>query len=374
MSPKKMYYFIGKCLSLDEHPKCREFIQHSFFSGEVSPEAFISFCDSHLILQAIYLSFKKHNLLQVFAKEYVQHIAAITLRNKQRNFEILKQVDEINQVLNKEDVETVYLKGTGNLLDNLYSDVGERMIGDIDLLVQEKDYLKAAELIMQQGYQTDRKTYSDITTSKHYPRLFRTDVPADIEIHRIPVNIEFSKQFNSEIIFHDKKQIPDKVNCFVPSDQHKAIHSFIHAQLSNLGYLFKQTPLRDLFDMYLLSKRTVPTSLINQAEEKRKLTSYLIFTNRIFDTRTNQEIKESSASRRYIKIHDWFLNHPKIHRWYILTIKLIEVVFVRFFRGVGKIFIAKSWSRFFTNIADPGWYKMIIYRIKNFYRNYISGK
>jgi len=158
----------------------------------------------------------------------------------------------------------------------------------------------------------------------------------------------------------------------VPSDEHKAIHNFIHAQLSNLGYGFKQTPLRDLYDMYLLSKRIAATSLISKAEEKRKITTYLIFTNRIFGTGSIPEIKESRTTRRYIKIHDWFLEHRKIHRWYILTIKLHEVVIVRFFRGIGKVFVAKSWASFFTHITNPGWYKMVNYRINNFYRNYIS--
>ncbi|HAQ21344.1 MAG TPA: hypothetical protein DCR40_19255 [Prolixibacteraceae bacterium] len=56
-------------------------------------------------------------------------------------------MDDITAILNKENIQPVFLKGTANLLDGLYSDVGERMIGDIDFLVKEEDYLKAAELL-----------------------------------------------------------------------------------------------------------------------------------------------------------------------------------------------------------------------------------
>ena len=374
MNNKDLFYFAAQCLALDDHPEFRETIISRFSTGEVELDDFIFLCSNHLVLPAIYLNFKKHNLLHIFPDDYKDPIASIYLRNKKRNLEILHQADEINLTLQSENIIPVYLKGTANLLDNVYSDVGERMIGDIDLLVLDNDYLKSADLVMKLGYQYEGKIYSDVTTAKHYPRLYRTGGPADIEIHRIPVNIEFSKQFNAEIIFQDKKAIPDKMNCFVPSDAHKAIHSFIHAQLSNLGYWFKQTPLRDLYDMVLLSKQIVPTSLISRAEQKKRLATYLIITNHIFGVRTIPEIKESRASLRYVKLHDWFLEHPKIHYWYILTIKLVEVVFVRFFLYSGKIFIAKSWGNFFTNITDPDWYKMINYRIKNFYMNYISKK
>ncbi|MCF6333235.1 MAG: nucleotidyltransferase family protein [Draconibacterium sp.] len=374
MKHKDLFYFTSRCLTLDKHPYFRETIISRFSSGEVNLDDFIFLCSNQLVLPAIYLHFKKHNLLDIFPVDYREHIAAIYLHNKKRNLDILRQIDEINLKLSDKNITPIYLKGTANLLDNVYSNVGERMIGDIDLLAQEKDYLKSAELIMQLGYKTNGKAYYDLTKAKHYLRLYRSDVPADIEIHRIPVNIEYSKQFNSELIFQNKKQIADKVNYFVPSDEHKAIHNFIHAQLSNLGYGFKQTPLRDLYDMYLLSKRIETTSLIRQAEEKRKITTYLIFTMHIFGIGTILEIKENRASRLYIKIHDWFLNHPKIHRWHILSIKLFEVLFIRFFRGVRNIFITKSWGSFFKQITDPGWYKMIIYRVRNFYGNYISRK
>jgi len=46
----------------------------------------------------------------------------------------------------------IYLKGTGNLIDGIYSDIGERIIGDIDFLVPEKDFRTTAELFKKEGY------------------------------------------------------------------------------------------------------------------------------------------------------------------------------------------------------------------------------
>ena len=44
-------------------------------------------------------------------------------------------------------VRPVFLKGTGNVLEGLYEDIGERMVGDIDFLIQQKDFLKAVDIL-----------------------------------------------------------------------------------------------------------------------------------------------------------------------------------------------------------------------------------
>jgi len=42
---------------------------------------------------------------------------------------------EMNATLNAAGISPIYLKGTGNLIDGFYEDIGERIIGDIDFLV-----------------------------------------------------------------------------------------------------------------------------------------------------------------------------------------------------------------------------------------------
>ena len=48
--------------------------------------------------------------------------------NRESNQQILRQIDDITAILNKENIQPVFLKGTANLLDGLYSDLGERMM------------------------------------------------------------------------------------------------------------------------------------------------------------------------------------------------------------------------------------------------------
>ena len=51
------------------------------------------------------------------------------------------------------------MKGTANLLDNLYVDIADRMIGDIDFLVRDEDFLPAVEIVLKLGYKTEIEVY-----------------------------------------------------------------------------------------------------------------------------------------------------------------------------------------------------------------------
>lgn len=374
MNQKEIIYFTAGCLALDLKPENKNSISEDFRKGITELDDFIFFCSNQLILPAVYLQLNKHEILSTFPEEYKFHIAALYLQNKKRNLDILKQIEEINKVLATENIKAVYLKGTANLLDTVYSDVGERMIGDIDLLVQDKDYLKAAELIQYTlGYKTDEKVYSDVTEDKHFPRVYRPDVPADIEIHRLAVNNKYSKEFNTAEIFENKKEIKGKPNCFVPSDDHKIIHSFIHARLSNGGHRFKTLALRDLYDFYLLSKRVNPAEVISRVKNKKELQCYFSLFNKVFNPAIKLPFETNKNIKKYIQSYEKLAAKPRRHRVYILFQKLAELFFSRI-----PIYI----FRFLTNkkirkgarerILDLDWYKTILFRFRNFYGNFIA--
>lgn len=325
MSNKKLFYFTGQCLALNAHPEYCEEIRFRVGSGEINTDDFITFCDNHLVIPSVYYNLKKYGLTDLFPSDYINHLAVIYLRNKQRNLEIIRQVQEINLTLQAVNIIPVYLKGTGNLLDNLYPDTGMRMIGDIDVLVLEKDYLKAAEKIMGLGYRYEKGIYYDVTRAKHFPRLFRSDVPNDIEIHRLPVDQKFCKYVSTEEIFEMKVQVSGQANSFVPCDEHKVIINFIHAQLSNLGHWFRRNSMRDMYDMELLLKRTQFSKVLLMSKEKRKLTSWMILNQRVLGGEGAVDWKEFPAAGKFIQKYDWYLEHPALHSRYIFIVKIFEI-------------------------------------------------
>jgi hypothetical protein len=358
MPLSELFKLVCSCLIIDEYPEITESIKDKFISGEVDLFEFIHLCSDHLVLPAIYRNLQNAGLMEHFPSDFADHLNDIYQLNLKRNKDIIQQIDAINNQLNTENTELIFLKGTANLLDNVYSDPGDRMIGDIDFLVKEQDYLKTANLLMRLGYKHSSKIYWDINTAKDYPRLFKKDVPADIEIHRMPVDVKYSGQFNTELLFQNKKIIEGRKNSFVCSDEHKLIHTFIHSQLSNKGCQYNIVSIRDLYDAYLLSKKVDIESVLSKVEEKKKARIFFEYTSYLFNPGINDKTSTIKIPNKYALRHEWYLNHPKWHRRYFTLLKLYELIFNRYLLVILKApFQKNSMHYIYLKLKDPDWYK-----------------
>jgi len=358
MKQSQLYEKIAQCLAFGDSP---EFMKaHLMPNSEPKfSQDLVFMASNHYVLPALFLRIVKSNTTGFFPDELKDHLNEILELNRKRNRLILEQIREINAVLGDENIYPVYLKGTANLLDNLYSDPGERMIGDIDLLVREEEYLKAVEKIKSLGYRYDRKILGDVGELKHYPRLYREDVPADVEIHRLPVNTKYTRKFTTEMVFAHKREAQSSSNVFVPSDEHKIILNFIHGQLSNQGFRFRMVPLRDLFDLYLLSQRVDLVQVLPFVEERHKAAAYFCFSERVFGLQTKPTICSGRKYSQFYRQHHWLLNHHKISRFRKGTIKLLQLIVVRYFWRIFSTLFSKSSRRHvWMRVKDPQWYKL----------------
>jgi hypothetical protein len=348
----RVLYFIGQCLSLDEHPSFRETIIVQFSEPDYDWNSFIWTCSNHLVLPAIYLKFRKHDLLGYLPEVLAQHLEEIHSLNRERNAKIIEQMKEITATLNRANISPVYLKGTGNLIDGIYSDMGERIIGDIDLLVPEGGYLKAVELAKAIGYENHWGEPRNPEKLKHYPGLYRADVPADIEIHRLPVVPEYLKHFNSEMIFAQKTAVEGHAGCFVAGINHKIIQNFIHSQLSNAGDRLGVVSLRDVYDLYCFSKRADLQKTIQDAPYRQKYINYLKISEQILDLPGRFCPVDEKASQLYqlkYSLNSSSTLFFKINR-------LVWVISVALKFGFKRIAASLSDSKLFRNDLKSGWH------------------
>jgi len=295
-------YFIGQCLSLDEHPSFRETIIEQFSKQEYDWDDFIWICSNHLIIPTIYLKFKTYDLLGYLPEQIAQHIKEIYEINRDRNEQILAQMKEITVALNSGGISPIFLKGTANLIDGVYSDLGERMIGDIDILVPEADYLKSVELVHGIGYLNHWGEPRNPEKMVHYPRLYKYNVPADLEIHRIPTENKDLKYLNAEIIYRNKQEVAGFPGCYIPCIEHRIIHNFVHSQLTNSGHRLGIVSLRDIYDYFLLSKRGNTSTIINNVSCKKKASAYLTIEQKLLGLPITE--KPTLSSKFYIWKHD----------------------------------------------------------------------
>ena len=365
-------YLIGHCLSLDEHPTFCEYIIAQFADPDFDWDDFIWTCSNHLVLPLIYLKFKAYNLLNELPEVLKNHLEEIYRLNRNRNEQILIQMKQITATLNGAGISPIFMKGTSNLIDGIYSDIGERIIGDIDFLVPEKDFLTAAELFQKEGYTICKPTVEPIDQFKlkHYPRLWKEDVVADIEIHRLLVNIKYSKHFSADFVRKSKKAPINHTGCYVLSDEHKVILSFIHSQLINPGHSLGLINLRDVYDIYCFAKRTDLNKIPQATRYPQTCIAYFKLSEQLLNLPESFYSGSSFLSGIYKFKHDMNISSVlffKANRLIWVLSEGIGFVIRWFTESVSSsTFRRKNIIKFFT----PGWHRrnikigLVMYRGK----------
>ena len=142
MNYKETLFFIAKCLTISLEEKNRQEIEVMLKSTDIDWDAVVKVSTAHYVFPALYCNLKHADFLQYLPQELVSYMEHITDINRERNKQIISQANELNNVLLANHITPIFLKGTGNLLAELYEDTAERMVGDIDFIFQKKTIQK----------------------------------------------------------------------------------------------------------------------------------------------------------------------------------------------------------------------------------------
>jgi hypothetical protein len=369
MTNKELFYFTGKCLMLDDDPGFSNVIVEKIKSDAIDWMKFVIICSNHLILPLIYLKFKSHDILKHLPEELAEHLKYIYDLNLTRNNQIDEQLGEITAILNRNDIYPIFMKGSGNLLDHLYADKGERIIGDIDFLVPKKDYLLVAKLLEDEGYSYVSPFYCEVKDLKHYPRISKPGYPAVLEIHQLPVTEKFKSWFNPEMIEKDKKTVKSLPGSYVLSDNHNIILNFIHGQLDHEGYLYGIVSFRDLYDLYLLSKRTPLKLTINNIKAHKKAVAYYAFAGKAFGLNVKFFPETNFSAWFFTKKHD--LNHDSafFYHSYRSIVYLTNRILLSIPRQIIQSFYSKEVRKsVIDRLSNRNWYRESFHSYTTFFK------
>ena len=138
----------------------------------------------------------------------------------------------------------------------------------------------------------------------HYPRLWKKDVTADIEIHRLPViTIKHSTHFGADIILQFKKEVSKYPGCYVLSDDYKVILSFMHRHLTNARHALVGS-LNDVYDIYCFLKRVDLKRLPQASPFKQKSIAYFKISEKLLNLPCSFYPSETIGSKLYRVKHD----------------------------------------------------------------------
>jgi hypothetical protein len=243
---------------------------------------------------------------------YIEHITDV---NRERNKQIILQANELNNFLLAIKITPIFLKGTGNLLAELYEDTAERMVGDVDFIFSKLDYPKAITVLKEFGYSNVFKTDNNYPQFKHYQRLKKSNNIAAIEIHKELLIEKYANEFNYSLVNQDSQIINE---ASVLSYANKLNLSIIANQINDQGFYFKTMALRNAYDVFLLSKKTSAKEAVNSLDKlSHPLNCFLAACYEVFNSLESLEYTKTKKTASYLSVfNSQFTNRNRAKRRY----------------------------------------------------------
>ena len=355
MSYKETFYFIARCLtiSLEKHNKLT--IEKTLQANTIDWDAVVKLSTQQLVFPALYCNLKREGFLRYLPQELVNYMELITGLNRQRNQQIITQVTALNTFLLKHGITPIFLKGAANLMAELYTDIGERMVGDIDFIFSKKDYPKAIRLLRGYGYSEVLKANYYFPNQHHYRRLHKKGHIAAIEIHKAFTLEKYNKEFNYTLTQKNSQTI-NNMRVLGYADALKL--SIITNQITDHGFYYKTIPLRNAYDVFLLSKKTnaqEATSKLNKL--KKPLQCFLAACYEVFNSPDSLVYPKTKKTAAYLKrFKKQLTNTIQVKRKRLVIKKYLAIKL--FFYTLYKCMIYREYTIWlFYKITDKNWYK-----------------
>lgn len=260
----------------------------------------------HLMLPAIYCNLQRKSLLKHLPTELRQYLEELTSINRARNQCLLKEVQHISGLFQQHGIDHVFLKGTGMLAGGHYHDIGERMIGDIDILVDQDQLDNAFNILESDGYDQLIKFNYQTKNYRHKPRQINSTKLGAVELH------EKVLKHGHQFLIDEKDLLSQKTivnGVTVPSAEHLIKGAIYALQVNDRATFFGSLHLKGAYDA--LSARLHENDPLIQELSRSKHGSSFLGISSVFFKNLNPK-PETFWSKLSEKSYLFRLKHPKL--------------------------------------------------------------
>lgn len=351
MSYEDTIYFIGKCLTLANEDTNRKEIKNALKQKNTDWDSVVRVATGHFVFPALYINFRQVDFLDLVPLELKNYMIHIYELNLERNKDIILQVKEINKLFINNNIKGIFLKGAGNLIDDLYNDIGERMIGDIDLLVSLEDYKKTVELLKKDGYYRVENREHFNFLNKHYPKIIKNGSICAVEVHTKMTSKPYHQYFNHDFVKKSTKKT--NFSALVLSNKNQTIYTCINKQINDRSQWYKNINLRNSYDLYLLSKKTYVLGTLKEFSYIfLYLNNFLASSHKVFNQPNSLEYLQNKNSKNYLYQENKYLINSKLNK---LNKKTWDFVY---FTKITYLILIKS-------LKDSDVRKTLLHRVKH---------
>ena len=277
-------------------------------------EKLITLASGHLMLPALFFNIQKKKASYLFPEEFIAYIKNIFAINKARNEILLAEAKELSQLLFENNINHIFLKGTALLLSNVFEDIGERMIGDIDFIIQHKDEENIIRVLEKNKYCSKSTIWLfRFFKHRHLPKTTHKNKIIAIEPHLKLLNPRYRCAFNTKRLLNDFNEGLETVK--TPSQTFLFDHCVYNLQINDHGFINAKHSHRSIYDIYKLDCKNNLT--INNIKKD-------IFTKYFFLT-----IEKFNIFDLKIPTSFWSLCHYK-------CLKVLIFIFIKILTSIEK--------------------------------------
>jgi hypothetical protein len=229
----------------------------------------------HLILPAVYGNLKRKNILKLIPVDLERFLKDIYEKNGERNKKILLQIESLNDLFLKNNIDHIFLKGSALLLSNKFDVLNERMIGDIDILIRKKSILKARDVLLKNGYNFFNHGINfsqDLIETKHLNRMIAENQISAVELHKEVLNGNRFRLLPAENLFSETVEIGRKK---ILNSKRLTEHIILNWRFNDHGVLKKTLSLRVVYDYLNVINSDSPKMQGANKPSQKKFNNYL---------------------------------------------------------------------------------------------------
>ena len=301
--------------------------------NNINFEKLITLTSGHLMLPALFFNIQKKKAAYLFPEDFIAYIKSIYAINKARNEILLEEAKELSELLVENNIKHIFLKGTALLLSNVFEDIGERMMCDIDLIIQGKDEEKIKKVLEKNKYFNPRSgNLNEFFKPQHLPRLLHKNKIIGIEIHTELLPTLYRCVFSSKELIKDFKEEPKKNE--TPSTSFLFDHCIYGLQIDDRAFITNHHSHRNVYDIYKLYYQN---SLIIKNSTKD------IYVRHFFKTIEKFNIFGLQMPSSFCSLY-----HDKILRFLTIAFFIITTIDSKIIK-INKLFYEKKYRKRVSN-------------------------
>jgi hypothetical protein len=241
----------------------------------------------------LYKNLKKAGVLGYLEHRQIQHLQSAYYLTVRFNLELINDLKEVLQQLNKKNIKVVLLQGI-HLLPQIYTDIGLRPLTDIDLWVLPETRDAVVEVLTRLDFEKDR----------HYPNIYKKGATViDLNTHIFWADRIKSRRMllkmRQEDLFRDSRTMDfEGVQACGLSRVDQIIYLSLHTIKHYADRLIWLVDLKNLLQDWRSADWDQLVTRCEQLEQKNAVNYILLLLTQLFCLRAPIHVRESLSVKR----------------------------------------------------------------------------